>query len=76
MDPGAVRDCEVWNEVVISNNQAVILDCELDRQMAAMRQAADRLDAERMVAETQAFIRALHVDAIVAADFDGSASAG
>jgi hypothetical protein len=69
-------DCEVWNEVVISNDQAAMLDWKLDRQMAAMRQAADRLDTERMAAETQAFIRALQADAIVAADFARSASTG
>jgi len=63
-------DCEVWKEIVISNEQAALLDRELDRQMTAMSRAADRLDAERMAAESQTFIRALQANAIVAADFD------
>jgi hypothetical protein len=63
-------DCEAWKEIVISNEQAALLDRELDRQMTAMSRAADRLDAERMAAESQTFIRALQANAIVATDFD------
>src|SRR5215216_6766333 len=57
-------DCEVWKEVVISNEQATWLDRELDRQMTAMSRAADRLDAQRMAAQSQAFVRALQANAI------------
>jgi hypothetical protein len=63
-------DCEAWEEIVVSNKQAALLDQELDRQMTAMVQAADRLDAERMAAQSQAFVRALKADAIDAADFE------
>ena len=57
-------------EIVVSNEQAALLDQELDRQMTAMIQAADRLDVERMAAQSHAFVRALRANAIVAADFE------
>ena len=63
-------DCETWEEIVVSNEQAALLDQELDQQMTAMIQAADRLDAERMAAQSQAFVQALNANAIVAADFE------
>jgi hypothetical protein len=63
-------DCEAWEEILVSNEQAALLDQELDRQMTAMTQAADRLDAERMAAQSQAFVQALKADAIVATDFE------
>ena len=63
-------DCEAWEEIVVSNRQAALLDQELDRHMTAMIQTADRLDAERMAAQSQAFVRALKADAIFAADFE------
>jgi hypothetical protein len=62
-------DCDVWSEVVISNAQAARLDRELDRQATAIRQAAERLEAERMAAQAAAFIDALNRDLIDAADF-------
>ena len=64
-------ECEVWAEVVINNAQAAWYDTELDRQMAAMRRAAQRLDAERMADEARAFVMALHANQVIAADFDG-----
>jgi hypothetical protein len=63
-------DCEAWEEIVVSNGQAALLDQELDRQMTAMIRAADRLDAERMAAQSQAFVQALNAHAIVATDFE------
>jgi hypothetical protein len=62
-------ECGVWVETVISNVQATALDVTLDRQLAQIRAAADRLDAERMAAQVDAFVRALERDLIVAADF-------
>lgn len=62
-------DCEVWMEIVITNEQASFLDCALDRQLAQMKRTADLLDAERMAGEADAFTRALQRDLIVAADF-------
>ena len=35
-------DCEAWEEIVVSNEQAALLDQELDRQLTTMTQAADR----------------------------------
>jgi hypothetical protein len=32
-------DCEAWEEIVVSNERAALLDQELDRQMTAMIQA-------------------------------------
>jgi hypothetical protein len=66
--PRTVRPCS-WHHA-ISNEQAALLDRALDRQMTAMSRAADRLDAQRMAAQSQAFVRALQANAIVAADFD------
>jgi hypothetical protein len=59
----------VWAEVVLSNAQAAALDIVLNRQMAAISAAADRLDAERMADAAEAFAAALRRDLIVAADF-------
>jgi hypothetical protein len=63
-------DCEAWAEVVVSNAHAARYDVELDRQMATMSCAAQRLDAERMADEARAFVLALHANQVVAADFD------
>jgi hypothetical protein len=62
-------DCAVWSEIVITNAQAAALDVALDRQVAQIRAAADRMDAERMAEQAEAFVAALRADLIVAADF-------
>ena len=62
-------ECNVWCEIVITNAQAARLDCVLDRQLYAIRRAAAQLESERMAAEADAFIDALHRDLIDAADF-------
>ena len=62
-------DCGTWSEVVLSNEQAAVLDVTLDRQVAQIRAAADRLDAERMADQASAFVAALERDLIGAADF-------
>ena len=61
--------CEGRSAIVIDNRQAAALDVELDRQLASIREAAERLDAERMATEARAFAAALHAGQIVAADF-------
>jgi hypothetical protein len=63
------RECGVWSEIVITNQQAGRLDLVLDRQQRAIHRAAARLEAERMAAEAEAFIDALRRDLIDAADF-------
>ena len=63
-------ECGVWAEVLLENAHAAWYDLELDRQMAAMSCAAQRLDAERMADEARAFLLALHANQVVAADFD------
>ena len=62
-------DCGTWTEVVISNRQAATLDVVLHRQLDHIRAAADRLDAERMAEQVQAFTDALRRDLILATDF-------
>ena len=62
-------ECGTWSERIITNAQAARLDRELVRQSELIRRAAARLEAERMAAEAEAFIRALHCDLIDAADF-------
>jgi hypothetical protein len=62
-------DCGAWFELVLSNAQAATLDVALDRQVAQIRSAADRLDAERMADQVDAFVTALDRDLIGAGDF-------
>jgi hypothetical protein len=61
--------CGHWIETQITNEQAKRLDLELNRQQALIRRAADRLEAERMAVEADAFIAALQRDLIDAGDF-------
>jgi hypothetical protein len=63
-------ECEVWTEVVANNAHAALYDLELDRQLAVIMRAAQRLDAERMAEEARAFLLALNADQVTAADFD------
>lgn len=62
-------DCGGWSELILSDAEAARLDVVLDRQMAQISAAADRLDAERMADEAAAFVTALHRGLIEAADF-------
>ena len=62
-------ECNVWCEIGITDAQAARLDCVLDRQLNAIHRAAAQLEGERMAAEADAFIDALHRDLIDAADF-------
>jgi hypothetical protein len=62
-------ECGHWTETLVANEQAKRLDLELNRQQAFIRRAADRLEAERMAVEADAFIVALQHDLIDAGDF-------
>ncbi len=62
-------ECGHRHEPVLSNEQAASWDIELDRQTSAIAREAERLDRERMVAETKAVAAALRRDLIDAADF-------
>lgn len=62
-------ECGTWSEIVITNTQAARLERELDRQTAAIQDAAARMEAARMAAQADAFIHALRRDLIDAADF-------
>ena len=62
-------DCGLWSETIITNARAARLDRELDRDIAAIRSAARRLDLERMTTEVEAFATALDLDLIAPADF-------
>ena len=62
-------ECGHWSETLISNAQAARMDIELNRQQTLIRRAAERLEAERMAVEAEAFIAALQRDLIDAADF-------
>jgi hypothetical protein len=64
-------ECELWSEIVVTNEQAAALDVELDRQMAEIARAVHALDAERMAAEVDTFVAALERDLVDAADFAG-----
>ena len=61
--------CEARSALVVDNRRAAALDVELDRQLASIREAAERLDAERMAADARDFVAALHAGFIVAGDF-------
>ena len=62
-------ECGHRHEPVVSNEQAASWDIELVRQTGAIEREAERLDRERMIAETNAFAAALRRDLIDAADF-------
>lgn len=62
-------DCGHRRETIVSNERAARLDRDMDRDMDVIRRAADRLDFERMEAETDAFAAALAHDLIAASDF-------
>jgi hypothetical protein len=56
--------CEVWRDVVVSNDDARRFDCALAAQSAVIARAAARLDRERMAIELDTFVAALECDAI------------
>ena len=62
-------ECDVWSEIVVTNEQAAVLDRVLDRQMAEMSAELHRLDGERMAYEGEAFVQALRRDLLDAGDF-------
>ena len=63
--------CETWREVTVANAAAEAYDAALDRQAAALRALARRLDRECMAMQVEAMIIALRCGLIDAADFAG-----
>jgi hypothetical protein len=51
--------CEVWRDVVVSDEEAESYDQALKRHAAVIERAVDRLDHERMRAEVEAFVGAV-----------------
>jgi hypothetical protein len=62
-------ECQAWVQATVGNEQAAALDVELDRQQAAIADAAASLAAERMAADVEAFTAALELDLVDADDF-------
>jgi hypothetical protein len=66
-------ECLAWVQATVGNEQAAVLDVELDRQQAEIRDALASLEAERMAADVEAFTTALELDLVDADDFALSA---
>jgi hypothetical protein len=66
-------ECQAWVQATVGNEQAAVLDIELDRQQAEIRDALASLEAERMAADVEAFTTALELDLVDADDFALSA---
>jgi hypothetical protein len=62
-------ECLAWVQATVGNEQAAVLDVELDRQQAEIRDALASLEAERMAADVEAFTTALELDLVDADDF-------
>jgi hypothetical protein len=61
--------CEVWRDVVVSNDEAARFERAVGQQAASIERAAARLDRERMAQELDAFLVALERDLIDASSF-------
>jgi hypothetical protein len=62
-------ECETLRDVVAADDVARALERDLRRGMATIRAALERMDRERMIEQTAAFVVALHRDLIDAEDF-------
>jgi hypothetical protein len=63
-------ECGSAREAIVSDEEADCFDQELDVGARQLEVLADRLEQERMYAETHAFAVALERDLIDAADFE------
>ena len=61
--------CETFCDVVVGDDLARAFDRDLERGAREIRVALEKLDRERMTAQVDALIVALHRDLIDAADF-------
>jgi hypothetical protein len=64
-------ECETWREDVFSDDELESYDRKLDDDAAQIGKAVQRLQAERRLAEADAFAVALQRDLIDAGDFGG-----
>ena len=62
-------ECDTYREVVVPDDVAKRYEGDLERGMAAIAKALERLDRARMALQVDTFVAALHRDLIDAADF-------
>jgi hypothetical protein len=61
--------CDTYRELTVTNDVARAYEHDLDRGAREIRGVVDRMDRDRMAAETDAFVTALRRDLIDAGDF-------
>ena len=61
--------CGTYRDVVVGGDLVKAFERDLNRGAAEIRVALGRMDRERMLAETEAFVAALQHDLIEAGDF-------
>ena len=61
--------CGTYRDVVVGGDLVKAFERDLNRGAAEIRIALGRMDRERMLAETEAFVAALQYDLIEAGDF-------
>jgi hypothetical protein len=61
--------CATYREVTVGDDVAKVFERDLERGIAEIRAAVERLDRDRMAKQTDAFIVALRRDLIDAGDF-------
>jgi hypothetical protein len=62
-------NCDRRRGVIVTNEQASEFECDVARDVAAIARDLERLDSERLLAQTEAFAAALALDLIDASDF-------
>lgn len=62
-------ECDTYREVVVPDDVAKRYECDLERGIAAIAKALERLDRARMATQVDTFVAALEHDLIDAADF-------
>jgi hypothetical protein len=62
-------ECELWRDVVATDDEAAELDRALNAQAAVIRRAVAALDLERMAAEVDVLVAALKRDLIDPSSF-------
>jgi hypothetical protein len=65
-------NCERRREVVVTNERAAEFECDVARDIAAIARDLERLDSERLRAQTDAFAAALARDLIHASGFSST----
>jgi capsular polysaccharide biosynthesis protein len=62
-------ECDTYREVVVPDDAAKRYERDLERGIAAIAKALERLDRARMASQVDTFVAALEHDLIDAADF-------